>query len=552
MAPCCYKGWASGRDNKMGIGRVLAFSALSIAVLATAASGAVAGYDVTEKSIAQLQTDMTAGRVTSEQLVQAYLDRIRQLDRAGPRLQSVIAISPVAIAEALALDLERRNSGARGPLHGIPILIKDNIETLDPLPTTAGSLVLKDNVTHRDAPLVSRLRAAGAVILGKTNLSEWANIRSTQSISGWSAIGGLTRNPYALDRNACGSSSGSGAATATSLAAAAIGTETDGSVTCPSSINGIVGLKPTVGLVARTRIVPISHSQDTAGPMARNVADAAVLLKVIAGSDASDPATADADANKVDYVAALDAASLKSVRLGILKVEGGMDSATDQAFAAALTTMKNAGAEIVELPPITLPTTAGDDELKVLLFELKADLNAYLATTPDTVKSRTLADIIAFDKAEPRELALFNQDLFEKAEATTGLDDPGYVQTHADMIRYARSTLDRLMADNKLDALIVPTASPSWRIDAVRGDRAAGESASLPAIAGYPHLTVPMGYVGGLPVGLSFIGPAWSEVKLLSYGYAYEQAAHMRRPPKFLPSIESVPEVERAFAPNTD
>jgi len=532
----------------MGPGQTLKYAALGIAFVALTQAGAAAGYDVAEKSIVQLQADMTAGRISSEQLVRDYLSRIDRLDRAGPTLQSVIAINPDAIAEARALDQERHASGARGPLHGIPLLIKDNIETLDPIPTTAGSLALKDNVTHRDAPLVARLRAAGAVILGKTNLSEWANIRSTQSISGWSAVGGLTRNPYALDRNACGSSAGSGAAAASSLAAGTIGTETDGSVTCPSSINGIVGLKPTVGLVPRTFIVPISHSQDGAGPMTRTVADAAALLNVMAGSDASDLATAPADAGKQDYVAALQSASLKGARLGILKVEGGADFSTDPLFAAAVAAMKSAGAEIVTLPSVKVPDSVGDDELKVLLFELKSDLNAYLATTPDAVKTRTLADVIAFNKATPRELVLFNQDLFEKAEADAGLDDPGYIKARADNIQYARSTLDKLLIDNKLDALITPTSSPSWRIDIVRGDRAAGEGASLPAIAGYPHLTVPMGYVKGLPVGLSFIGPAWSEAKLLAYGYVYEQATKMRKPPSFLPTLEAAPEITRAFA----
>jgi len=504
-----------------------------------------AGYDPAEKSIAQLEADMAAGRVTSEGLVRAYLNRIHKLDRAGPRLQSVIALNPAAIAEARALDAERRKSGPRGPLHGIPLLIKDNVETSDAMPTTAGSLALKDNVTHRDAPLVARLRAAGAVILGKTNLSEWANIRSSNSISGWSAVGGLTRNPYVLDRNACGSSSGSGTATAASLAAAAIGTETDGSVTCPSSIDGIVGLKPTVGLVSRQRIVPISVSQDTAGPMARSVADAALLLTVIAGGDPADPATAEADAHRTDYVAALAQTSLKGMRLGVLHFEGGgANASTKDAFAAAVAALTKAGADVIELPAVKVPDSIGEDELNVLLTELKTGLNAYLATTG--AKTRTLADVIAFDRANQRESVLFGQELFEKAEATNG----DSAKARAESRDFARSTLDKLIADNKLDALITPTGSPSWRIDMVRGDRDAGEAASLPAVAGYPHLTVPMGYVHGLPVGISFIGPAWSEAKLLCIGYAYEQATHMRRPPVFIPSLESAPGGARTFAPD--
>jgi amidase len=534
----------------MGSGRS-AFGAAFLGAMLMAGQARAASYDVAEKSVAQLQADMASGKVTAEQLVQLYMIRIKKLDRAGPKLQSIIALNPDAIKEARALDRERKEKGPRSPLFGIPVLIKDNIETADAMPTTAGSLALKDNITHRDAPLAARLRSAGAVILGKTNLSEWANIRSSQSISGWSAIGGLTKNPYALDRNPCGSSAGSAAAAAASLAAVTIGTETDGSVTCPSSIDGIVGIKPTVGLVPRTYIVPISHSQDTPGPMTRTVADAAAVLTVIAGSDASDPATAEADAHKTDYTAALAGATLKGARLGVIRFEGGADTTTDEAFAAAVTVLKNAGAEVVELPLVKIPQNIGDDELTVLLTELKADLNVYLASTPDTVKTRSMAEINAFNEATPRETVLFGQDLFEKAEHTKGLSDPDYIKAHDGNIAFARATLDKLLADNKLDALITPTTSPSWRIDAVRGDRDAGESASLPAIAGYPHLTVPMGTVGGLPVGLSFIGPAWSEAKLLALGYAYEEAAPMRVPPKFIPSMETQPDIAKAFAPES-
>ncbi len=439
---------------------------------------------------------------------------------------------------------------APGPLHGLPILIKDNIETADPMPTTAGSLALKDNVTGRDAPLVARLRAAGAVILGKTNLSEWANIRSTHSISGWSAVGGLTRNPYALDRNACGSSSGSGAAVAAGLAFAAVGTETDGSITCPAAMNGVVGLKPTVGLVSRTHVVPISHSQDTPGPMARTVRDAALLLTAMSGSDPADSATRTADAHRTDYAAAIRPGALRGTRLGVLKFATGYSPATDAVFASAVDALRRQGAEVIEIADYKPPEKLGDDELLVLLTELKADLNAYLATTPAAVKMRTLADIIAFNRAEPRELALFDQDLFERAEATRGLADPAYVKARADSLRQVGAEgIDRLLALHKLDALIAPTTGPAWRTDVVGGDHDQGGAGSLAAIAGYPHLTVPMGYVRGLPVGLSFIGPAWSEAKLLGFGADFEQATHARRPPTFAASVETSPEVAPLLAP---
>lgn len=506
-------------------------------------AGGATAYDPAEKSMAQLQADMAAGRVTAEGLVKAYRARIARLDRAGPHLGSVIALNPAALAEARALDAERRAKGPRGPLHGIPLLLKDNIETKDAMPTTAGSLALKDNITGRDAPLAARLRAAGAIILGKTNLSEWANIRSSSSISGWSAIGGLTKNPYVLDRNACGSSAGSGTATAASLAAATIGTETDGSVTCPASIDGIVGLKPTVGLVSRSRIVPISVSQDTAGPMTRSVADAALLLSVVAGSDPADPATAEADAHRSDYLAALANPSLKGVRLGVLRFEGGANATTNEAFAAAVAVLKAQGAEVVELKAVKVPDAISEAELEVLLTELKTGLNAYLATT--NAKTRTLADVIAFNRASPRETVLFEQDLFEKAEATSGDSS----KARAESRDFAQGLIDKLLADNKLDALVTPTSSPSWRVEVLRGDRDAGESASLPAVAGYPHLTVPMGYVHGLPVGISFIGPAWSESRLLAIGNAYEQASHMRRAPTFVRSLETTTENSRALAP---
>jgi amidase len=508
-------------------------------------------YDVVEKSIAGLQADMAAGKVTSEELVKAYEARIQAVDRAGPTLRSIIALNPKALDEARRMDAERRAGRMRGPLHGVPILIKDNIETGDGMPTTAGSLALTDNVTLRDAPVVARLKAAGAVILGKTNLSEWANFRSTSSISGWSAVGGLTRNPYVLDRNTCGSSSGTGAAVAASLAAAGVGTETDGSVTCPSAVNGLAGLKPTLGLVSRTHVVPISHSQDTPGPMARSVADAAILLAAMAGSDAADAATVDADAHRADYAAALTGASLKGKRLGVLGYASDLGPAVAPVFDAALKTLADQGAVIVRIDDYKPPRELGEQELAVLVADLKADMDAYLATAPAQVKSRTLADLVAFNRATPRELVLFGQELFEQSLAAKGLDDPAYLTARAAARKAAGPDgIDKLIADHQLDALIAPSYGPAWRIDVVTGDHDSGRVSSLPAIAGYPHLTVPMGQVRGLPVGLSFVGPAWSETRLLTLGYAFEQAAKARRPPQYLRSVEDLTDVELAAAPS--
>ena len=454
------------------------------------------------------------------------------------RVNAIIALDPTARDQARNVDL----MPLTGPLVGRPILIKDNIETAGPLPTTAGSLALIDNLANRDAPIVTRLRAAGMVIVGKANLSEWANIRDNDSISGWSAVGGQTRNPYALNRNPCGSSSGSGAAVAAGIVDYAIGTETNGSISCPASINGIVGMKPTVGLVSRTHIVPISVTQDTAGPMTRTVRQAAELLTAIAGTDPADPSTAEADKRKADYATALDGASLKGKRLGLMRFASGFG--TDEALDKALAVLRAQGAEIVEIKELG-GAKEGPKQLTVLLTEFKAGLNAYLATTPPSVKTRTLADVIAFNKASSRELALFGQDLFEQAEKTKGLDDPDYKKARDGGIAYAgKNGIDRLLRDNRVDALIGPTVSPAWMIDAVNGDQYPGGGGGyLAAIAGYPHLTVPMGQVKGLPVGLSFIGPKWSDGLLLSLGYAYEQARGPFPAPQFLPSIEQAPGV---------
>ena len=479
------------------------------------------------------------GRVGADGVLAVSLARIERLDGD---LQSVIVT---------AVDPEGIDGWPALPLRGLPVLLKDNIETAD-MPTTAGSLALAANAPGRDAPLVGRLRAAGAVILGKTNLSEWANIRSSNSTSGWSAVGGLTRNPHALDRNTCGSSSGSGAAVAAGLAPAAIGTETDGSITCPAAINGVVGFKPTVGLVSRTHIVPISHSQDTAGPITRTVEDAAIVLSVIAGSDPADPATAEADARKVDYRAALDADSLHGVRLGVMRFALGSSAGTDAVFGTSLQALRDAGAVLVDIDKAPSDEEAmSAAELTVLLTELKADLNAYLASTdPKQVKTRTLADVIAFNIAEPRELALFGQELFLKAEGAKGLDDPAYLAARATSLRLAGADgIDRLMADNDVVALVGPTTGPAWTTDVVNGDHYGGSVSSMPAIAGYPHLTVPMGFVRGLPVGISFIGGAWDDARILSLGYAFEQKTRALRPSGLFRSVDVMDATAPLLAP---
>ena len=472
------------------------------------------------------------------------LQSIRNLN---PSLNAVIAVDPGALDEARRIDTLELS----GPLAGQPVLIKDNIETTGVLPTTAGSLALIRNVTNRDAPLVARLRSAGAVILGKTNLSEWANIRSNNSISGWSAIGGQVRNPYALDRNPCGSSSGSASAVAAGMVRLAIGTETDGSITCPAAINGIVGLKPTLGLVSRTHVVPISHSQDTAGPMAASVREAADLLSAIAGSDPADPATAEADQRKADYSALLDANSLSGKRIGVMRFASGFG--TDAAFETALAVLRQRGATLVDIKTFD-DSAIGDNELNVLLTELKADLAKYLMGSPAPIPVRTLADLIAFNKAHMQaEMALFGQETFERSEKTKGLDDPAYKTARATSFRAAgRDGIDRLLKDHDLVALVGPTMPPAWKIDAVNGDQIAGGGAgSLAAVAGYPHLTVPMGMVKGLPVGLSFLGPKWSDSLLLSLGYAYEQARGPFPAPQFHRSIEEIPSVAPHLQPRT-
>ncbi len=511
------------------------------ACLLTMSSAVWATDAVEETSIAELSEAMAANRATSESIVRAYLQRIAEIDDSGPKLNAVLALMPDALAEARMRDEERRAGKLRGPLHGVPILIKDNIEAKGPVPTTAGSLALISNVTNRDASLVARLRNAGAIILGKTNLSEWANIRSDNSSSGWSAVGGLTHNPYVLDRNACGSSSGSGAAIAASLAAVAIGTETDGSITCPSGVNGLVGFKPTVGLVSRAHVVPISHSQDTAGPMARSVRDAALVLSVIAGSDPADPATAEADARKTDYAARLSLDGLKGVRVGVMRDAIGTNPAIIALFDRALAVMTSAGAQLVEISDSRKGSDGlGAAEFEVLLFELKADLAAYLATTPAAVKTRTLGDVIAFNRTNAAtELKWFGQETFELANAKAGLDAPAYREARAKSLRLAGPEgIDRLLRYYKVDLLIGVTNGPAWTTDLVNGDHFTGPGSSArAAIAGYPHLTVPMGLVQGLPIGVSFIGTKWDDARVLSAGFAYEQASKARVKPSYRPTL---------------
>ena len=495
-----------------------------------------AAFNVVEASVADLQAAMSAGRLTSRQLVLLYLERIKSIDKAGPKLNSVIELNPDALAIADALDRERKARGARGPLHGIPVLIKDNIATADKMQTTAGSLALVGVKPPRDAFVVARLREAGAVILGKTNLSEWANIRSTRSTSGWSSRGGLTRNPYALDRDASGSSSGSAAAVAASLAAVAVGTETDGSITSPSAVNGLVGIKPTVGLVSRSGIVPISHSQDTAGPMARTVSDAATLLTAMAGTDLRDDATRDASPRAVDYTKSLDANALKGARIGVVRSQfGGRNDLVSTEVEKALEVLKSKGAVLVDIAEMPNAGKYGATELEVLLTELKADMAAYLAEYAPGSPFRTLDDLVAYNEANKEKvMPYFGQEHFLAAQKKGGLDSKEYQDALAANHRLARSEgIDKVLTENNLDALVAPTTGPAWLIDFIKGDASGGSFTSPAAVAGYPHVTVPAGFVQGLPCGLSFIGTAWSEPRLIALAYAYEQASKARRAPTY-------------------
>ena len=497
-------------------------------------------FNVIERSVADLQTAMSRGSVTSQGLVAAYLERIESIDRAGPRVNAVIEINPDAMVIAAELDRERAISGVRGPLHGIPILIKDNIASADQMQTTAGSLAMVGVKPIDDAFVVTQLRRAGAVILGKTNLSEWANFRSTRSTSGWSARGGLTRNPYALDRTTSGSSSGSGAAIAASLATIAVGTETDGSIVSPSAANCLVGIKPTLGLVSRSGIIPIAASQDTAGPMARSVTDAALLLSVLAGSDTRDAITAEADAHATDYTKFLHAKGLRGARIGVVRANfGGRNDLASAVVESALKVLANEGAILID---VELPNAGkySASETEVLTFELKAGLNAYLAGCAPGSTIRTLADVIAFnERHREKEMPFFGQEHFLCAQAKGGLDSKEYLDALALNHRLSREEgIDKVMLAERLDALVAPSNGPAWLTDFIKGDNSGGGFSQPAAVAGYPHVTVPAGYVAGLPIGLSFVGRAWQEGLLIRLAYGFEQATLHRRAPTYPASVQ--------------
>ncbi len=494
-----------------------------------------------EVTVGELADGMKSGKYTARSIAEEYIARIESIDRHGPTLHSVIELNPDALAIADALDNERKQKGARGPLHGIPVLIKDNIDTADKMATTAGSLALVGARPPKDSFIVQQLRKAGAVILGKTNLSEWANIRSNHSTSGWSGRGGLTKNPYALDRNTSGSSSGSGAAVAASLCAVAVGTETDGSIVSPSSINGIVGIKPTVGLISRTGVIPISHSQDTAGPMARTVRDAAIMLGALAGVDAEDKATNDPGRKSFsDYTQFLDPKGLQGARIGVVRKYFGFHPGVDAVMGVALEALKKNGAVIVDPADIETIGKFDDTENTVLLYELKADMNAYLARRGPGATVHTLKEIIEYNERNAKiEMPFFNQETFLKAEAKGPLTDKEYIDALEANHRLSRKEgIDAVMDKFKLDALVAPTDSAAWVTDLIDGDHYLGGSSTAAAVAGYPSITVPAGFIFGLPIGISFFGRAWSESTLLKIAYSYEQATKVRRPPRFLPTAE--------------
>ncbi|HJQ20283.1 MAG TPA: amidase [Gemmatimonadaceae bacterium] len=502
-------------------------------------ANAAAPFELEEATVAQLSEGLASGRYTARSLAEAYLARIDAMDRNGPKVNAVIETNPDALDIADAMDRERREKGARGPLHGIPVLIKDNIDTGDKMKTSAGSLALADTPAPRDSFVARRLREAGAVIIGKTNLSEWANFRSTRSVSGWSGRGRQTHNPYVLDRNPCGSSSGTGAAVSANFAAVGVGTETDGSVVCPSAANGLVGIKPTVGLVSRAGIVPISHTQDTAGAMCRSVADAATLLGALAGVDPDDAATAAARGHlRGDYRGFLTTDGLKGARIGVSRNYFGFSDRVDAIMNDAIAAMKDAGAVIVDPANFVTKGKFDDAEFDVLLYEFKADLNAYLAKSSS--KYRTLADLIAFNNAHrDDEMPYFGQEIFEQAQKKGPLTDRAYRLALAKCRRMSRAEgIDALVAKYRLDAFVTPTGGPAWTTDLLNGDHFTGGSSTPAAVAGYPSITVPAGYIHGLPVGISFTGTAWSEPTLIRLAYAYEQATKVRRAPQFLPTAD--------------
>jgi len=514
--------------------------ALTASALRVAAFPAARPFELDEATLTQLQDGLARGKYSSVSLVKKYLARIEEIDRRGPKLNSIIELNPDAVAIAGALDAERRTRDVRGPLHGIPVLIKDNINTHDRMATTAGSLALAGSIAPRDAFIVEKLRRGGAVILGKTNLSEWANFRGTLSTSGWSARGGQTRNPYILDRNPSGSSSGSAVAVAANLCAVAVGTETDGSILSPASFNGIVGIKPTLGLLSRTGIIPIAHSQDTAGPMARCVADAAMLLAALAGTDPQDEATISShDRAQADYRPFLDPDGLRRSRIGVARIFFGAHPKVDALMESALKEMQLLGAQLIDPIGLKKPSELDESEIEVLRYEMKADMNAYLATLGPRAQVRTLKEIIAFnERRKAQELSFFGQEELINSEAKGPLTDKAYRDALATCRRLARTEgIDAAMDQHQLDAIVAPTTTPAHVTDWVNGDHGLGASTTLAAVAGYPSITVPAGEVLGLPVGISFFGRAWSEPALLRIAFAFEQRTKARRSPRFLPTL---------------
>ena len=518
-----------------------ALSAGRVLAPATRAATPVKPFELDEITIVELQDGMKSGKLTARSLVEKYSERIDEIDKRGPAVNAIIEMNPDALTIADALDQERKAKGTRGPMHGIPVLIKDNIDTADRMMTTAGSLALVGSKPAKDSFVAQKLRGAGAVILGKANLSEWANIRSSHSVSGWSGRGGLTKNPYALDRNACGSSSGTGAGISANLAAAGIGTETDGSIVCPSSSNGLAGIKPTVGLVSRSGIIPISHSQDGAGPMCRTLRDAAILLGALTGVDPEDAATA-ASAGKAqtDYAQFCDPNGLNGARIGVARKYFGFNDAVDALMEESLGVMKRQGATLVDPADIETLGKFDDTELLVFMYELKADLNAYLARLGPDAPVHTLQEIIEFnDRNRQKEMPYFGQDLFVKAQGKGPLTEKAYVDALAKNHQLARTEgIDALMDKHRLDAIVAPTGGPAWLTDLVNGDHVAGGSSNAAAVAGYPNINVTAGFLSGLPVGISFFGRAWSEPILIKVAYSFEQATKARRAPQFLTTVE--------------
>jgi amidase len=500
-----------------------------------------APFALEETTVADLQSGMASGKMTAHSITQDYINRIHELDRIGPTLRHVIETNPDALSIATMLDRERKAGKVRGPLHGIPILVKDNIDSADRMTTTAGSYALAGSIPLQDATIVTKLRAAGAIILGKTNLSEWANFRSSHSSSGWSGRGGQAKNPYVLDRNPCGSSSGSGGAVSANLCALAIGTETDGSIVCPSSANGVVGIKPTLVLVSRAGIIPIAHSQDTAGPMARTVRDAAILLNFLTGADTRDAATSSGGARTpIDYTTSLDANGLRGARIGVARTKFfGYSDVTDKLINDAIAAMKAQGAVIVDPANIETAGKFDDTEFDVLLYEFKADLNTYLASLGPKAPVRTLEDIIKYNDAhKDQEMPYFGQEIMIQAQAKGPLTEKKYIDALANDLKLSRTDgIDATMDKYKLDAIVAPTGGPAWTTDLINGDHFSGASSTPAAVAGYPNINVPAGFSHELPVGISFFGRAYSEPTLIRLAYAFEQATHHRRPPRFIPTL---------------